>query len=64
MNRALIGAIRKGIAAREAGLSERACPYEDKRKLDGRLTFSRAFRHAWLDGFRGTLTQTDIDALR
>jgi len=31
---------------------EAACPYDDKRKADGRLTFSRAFRNAWLQGHR------------
>ncbi len=28
-----------------------ACPYRDKRKLDGRLTWSRAFATAWCEGF-------------
>lgn len=63
MNRALLGAIRKGIAARVAGLTEADCPYADHRKPDGRLSWSRAYRNAWFEGFRDTLTQTDRDAL-
>lgn len=63
MNRALLGAIRKGIAAREAGLPETACPYTDKRKTSGRLSWSRAFRNAWHDGYTGRLTRLDIEAI-
>lgn len=63
MNRALLGAIRKGIAAKGAGASRESCPYQDVRKLDGRLTWGRAFRKAWLDGFDGTLTEADKRAL-
>lgn len=43
---------RKGREAARAGLPESACPYKDKRKDDGRLTFSRAWRNAWLRGYR------------
>lgn len=45
-------AVRKGREAFQAGLPESACPYKDHRKDDGRLTFSRAWRNAWLDGYR------------
>lgn len=43
---------RKGAEAFVAGRSEMDCPYRDTRKADGRLTFSRAWRTAWLYGFR------------
>lgn len=43
---------RKGREAAMAGLGEDACPYKDKRKEDGRLTFSRAWRNAWFAGYR------------
>ena len=63
MNRALLGAVRKGIAAAAAGASRDSCPYEDKRKGCGRLTWSRAFRRAWMDGYDGRLTDTDRRAI-
>ena len=63
MNRALLGAVKKGIAAKAAGFQETACPYQDKRKPSGKLSWSRAFRYAWFDGYTGRLTQADIDAL-
>jgi len=43
---------RKGREAFLAGRREEDCPYRDRRKEDGRLTFSRAWRLAWLEGFR------------
>ena len=51
MNRALRGAYLKGLRARLAG---EPCvdPYQDKRKWDGRLTWSRAFSSAWRDGWQ------------
>jgi ribosome modulation factor len=55
----LDGAKRKGQEAALAGLSEQACPYEDKRKDSGRLTWSRAFINAWRDGHR-SVTQKDL----
>lgn len=42
----------KGRAAALAGLGPEACPYPDLRKPNGRLTFSRAFRNLWYDGYR------------
>lgn len=51
MSRALWAARMKGLDAALAGEPITACPYEDKRKPDGRLTFSRAFRNAWRDGW-------------
>ena len=50
-NPAMRGAYRKGYEAAKAGKSAGACPYEDKRKDCGRLTWSRAFQSAWRDGW-------------
>jgi len=49
---ALAGAYRKGWRARVEGLLLGDCPYKDRRKMDGRVTFSRAFRKAWHRGWR------------
>lgn len=51
-NPALRGAYRKGQRARADGVPLDACPYEDKRKPSGRLSWSRAFIRAWEDGWR------------
>lgn len=53
-NRALIGAYKKGQEAARKGLSIESCPYKDKRKPSGRLTWSRSFISAWEDGFKST----------
>lgn len=50
-NPAWRGAYRKGYEAGAAGLGLDACPYEDKRKDCGRLTWSRAFQSCWRDGW-------------
>jgi len=50
-------ATKKGREAALAGLGENACPYKDKRQDSGRLTFSRAWRNAWLDGYRRALAE-------
>ena len=47
---------RAGAAAALLGLPESACPYRDVRKVDGRLTFSRAWRKLWLEGYRAPYT--------
>lgn len=44
-------AVQKGRDAFLAGKPRTACPYKDKRKDDGRLTFSRAWQIAWRDGY-------------
>lgn len=49
---ALDGAYLKGIHAGLAGEPATACPYEDKRKWSGRLTWSRAFITAWHEGWK------------
>jgi ribosome modulation factor len=55
----LDGAYLKGINAGIAGEPLDACPYEDKRKWDGRLTWSRAFRTAWCDGWKHATTNRE-----
>jgi len=51
-NRALVGAYKKGAAARAAGEPETSCPYKDYRKPSGKLSWSRSFINAWRDGWR------------
>lgn len=43
--------IAKGWKAYFAGQEESDCPYKDTRTLDGRVSFSRAYRKAWLQGY-------------
>lgn len=50
-NPALRGAFLKGLDARLRGETLADCPYEDKRKPSGRLSWSRAFINAWRDGW-------------
>jgi len=50
-NRAWQGAFKKGVKAHQGGLPLSACPYKDKRKPDGRLSWSRAFIAVWRDGW-------------
>lgn len=45
-------AVLKGEQAALAGQPESACPYKDKRVASGRLSFSRAWRNAWVSGHR------------
>jgi ribosome modulation factor len=58
----LKSAYLKGLSAALAGEPITACPYQDKRKLDGRLTWSRAFQTAWRDGWEHA-TKNREDAL-
>lgn len=51
-NRAHVGSYRKGVIARFSSESLDACPYQDKRKPSGRLSWSRSFIAAWEDGWR------------
>jgi len=51
-NKAILGSFKKGINARLNGEPIEACPYGDKRKPDGRLSWSRSFISAWCDGWR------------
>jgi len=48
----LDGAYRKGLAANISGDPITSCPYEDKRKPSGKLSWSRAFQNAWRDGWQ------------
>jgi hypothetical protein len=51
-NPAMRGSYMKGRAAFKDGKTLADCPYEDKRKPNGRLSWSRAFITAWCDGWR------------
>ena len=44
-------AVEFGGVARMEGQPRDANPYDDRRKADGRVTFSRAWRRAWNDGW-------------
>lgn len=50
-NRALRGAFLKGMYARLADESRGSCPYQDRRKPSGGLSWSRSFISAWRDGW-------------
>lgn len=50
-SRPLQGAFKRGERAFLAGERLGECPYKDARKANGQLTWSRAFRRAWGDGF-------------
>jgi ribosome modulation factor len=57
-NRAHRGAYKKGVAAYHAGDHLiHGCPYKDKRKESGRLSWSRSFICAWEDGWRDARSQ-------
>ena len=58
-NPAMRGAYKKGASAAEAGLGLSSNPYQDTRKNDGRLTWSRAFQAAWRDGWNDWKAQQD-----
>ena len=47
----LRSAWRKGFACALDGGSRSECPYEDRRNDLGHVTFSRAYIHAWNEGF-------------
>lgn len=51
-NPAFCGAYRKGWEAGRDSLPETACPYGDKRNSSGKITWSRSFICAWMDGWR------------
>ena len=42
---------QRGARDARAGLTERDCPYADLRVHSGRLSYSRAWRNAWREGF-------------
>ena len=47
-------AYQLGSEAYQQGLSIDSYPYEDKRNSSNRITWSRAFQRAWLDGYQET----------
>jgi ribosome modulation factor len=51
LDRAHRGAYYKGRAARHAGKTLDDCPYQDKRRFSGGLTYSRSFRKVWAEGW-------------
>jgi len=51
LNPAMRGAFMKGRAAFCAGIPIHECPYGDKRKPGGQISWSRAFRRAWQEGW-------------
>jgi ribosome modulation factor len=40
-----------GARARQKGVPRAKCPYKDLRTTRGAVTFSRAFRTAWFNGW-------------
>jgi len=58
-NPAMRGAYLKRAKASEARQPLSSCPYEDKRKPCGRLTWSRSFIAAWRDGWNDFKAQQD-----
>jgi len=64
VNRALIGACRKGYEAAERHVSKADIPYPDYRAPCGGVTFSRAFRRAWWRGYdiaKAAMSRGDYD---
>jgi hypothetical protein len=63
------GAFRKGQKARLAGVPRTACPYSDLRGYRGHVTFSRAWKSAWQEGWDNAETppapdvQMEMDAM-
>ncbi|MDH0959086.1 hypothetical protein EGJ86_19295 [Pseudomonas sp. o96-267] len=51
-NRSLQGAFKKGVLAFLDGKPVSDCPYRDKRKDDGRLSWSRSYITAWHSGYQ------------
>ena len=52
MNRAFLGAMKKGYQANERGVPIAGNPYGDDRTHRGSVTFSRAFWKAWNRGWQ------------
>ncbi len=48
-----LAAYERGRRARAAGEPVSACPYRDRRRADGGITWARGWRIAWLRGWRG-----------
>jgi ribosome modulation factor len=56
---ALDRAVEKGRAAFHTGIPIDECPYPDHRNEYGRITWSRAFRIAWIDGWEEERSATE-----
>lgn len=52
MNHGLAAAYRRGRRDRYRGLVEQMNPYPDNRTTRGQVTWSRAYRKEWSDGWR------------
>lgn len=50
-HRGFRAAYLRGMSAHVNGDAIGACPYPDKRTPSGRLSWSRAYRNAWRDGW-------------
>ncbi len=48
----------KGRLAAQNGGSEADCPYPDYRQKSGKLTWSRAYRNAWTNGYRDEMQRS------
>ena len=59
---ALAGAYRKGWRAWVDGHGLGDCPYRDRRKANGKVTFSRAFRNAWHKGWSDRAAGISVSA--
>ena len=59
-NRSLRGVFENGERAAGAGVSIDACPYRDHRKSTGGLTWSRAYRSAWRDGYNYAAVRLEV----
>lgn len=55
-NKAYVGAYKKGVEAYRQQVPLRLCPYPDHRTNRGSITFSRAFRRAWFEGWHDART--------
>lgn len=51
MTKSLDAATRRGREDAKKGVPRENNPYKDKRKPDGRLTWSRAYVRAWFEGW-------------
>jgi ribosome modulation factor len=62
-NRALKGAYRKGREAYADGKPIERCPYPDWTTARGSVTFSRAFRRYWFEGWEDARAE-DVELCR
>lgn len=60
-NRAMRGAYARGYRDSMAGVPIHQCPYQDTRKWDNRITWSRAFARAWEDGWQAAREDDPIN---